>query len=113
MGDGARVSMKTELSRRLSFSKQLEVYLKAHPNEWIPIATLAKLGGIGGWRTRLSELGKREKDPLALEYNGKPGELAAHRYLPNGPRLGRASTTPDLKAVKRPLRQLPLLETRG
>lgn len=103
--------MRHEFERRLSYAKQLECYLKAHPNEWIPIATLAKLGGIGGWRTRLSELGKRENDPLALEYNGKPGELAAHRYLPNGPRLGRASTIPDLTAKKHPEIQLPLLET--
>ncbi len=105
--------MRHEFERRLSYAKQLECYLKAHPNEWIPIATLAKLGGIGGWRTRLSELGKREKEPMALEYNGKPGELAAHRYLPNGPMMGRTSTKPAPSMKKHPEIQLPLLETRG
>lgn len=104
-----RTSMKTELSRRLSLAKQLEHFLKQRPNEWVPIAELAKQGGIGGWRTRLSEMNKRG---FITEHNGLNGELSAHRYLPNGPRLGRDARTLDLHAEKHPARPLTLFEMR-
>lgn len=93
--------MKAELQRRLSYAKQLEWYLRAHPGEWIPIAELAKLGGVGGWRTRLSELGRRADDPLHIEHNGQNGELSAHRYLPFEP-LGRDPQTPAPQLEKHP-----------
>ncbi len=91
--------MKSELGRRLSLAKQIEHFMRQHPNEWIPIAELAKQGGVGGFRTRLSELNKRG---FTTEHNGKNGELSAHRYLPNGPRMGRESVKPDPVAEKHP-----------
>ena len=85
--------MKAELERRQSLASQLEEFMKAHPGEWISIQELAQIGGIGGWRTRLSELSRRKVDPLHLEHNGKNGAASCHRYLPHDP-LGRDATEP-------------------
>ncbi len=82
--------MTTEHQRRQTLAQKLEDLLKSRPGEWIALHELAAVGGIGGWRTRLSELGRRSVDPLTIEHNGKNGAASAHRYLPWVP-LGRAA----------------------
>ncbi len=79
-----------ELVRRQSLSSRLEGYLKARPGVWVTMAELAAVGGLGGWRTRLSELGRREIDPLRIEWNGRNGSLSAHRFVPWEP-IGRSA----------------------
>ena len=86
--------MKDELKRRASCAQQLEWLLKSRAGEWIPIRELAEAGGIGGWRTRLSELGLRKVNPLHIEHNGQNGAESCHRYLDHVP-LGRDPQTPD------------------
>src|SRR4051794_6526025 len=77
--------LRAELQRRGNCADKPGALLKARPVEWIPMQELAAVGGIGGWRTRLSELGRRKVDPLRIEHNGKNGHLSAHRYLPSVP----------------------------
>lgn len=85
--------LHAERQRRQSLSQQLETLLKARPGEWIPMRELASVGGIGGWRTRLSEMGRRRVDPLHIEHNGLNGAASCHRYLPYAP-LGRDASVP-------------------
>ncbi len=74
--------MDIERARRQSLSAKLEAYLKDHQGEWIPIRDLALIGGIGGWRTRLSELTRRQIEPMRIEHNGLNGSRSCHRYVP-------------------------------
>ena len=87
------MSTHPEHQRRQSLAAKLEAFLKARPGEWISMQELAQVGGIGGWRTRLSELGRRKVDPLYVVHNGKNGAASAHRYLPWRP-LGRSADVP-------------------
>ena len=86
-------SLEYEAIRRQSLAAQLEAELKSRPGEWIPMRELAAIGGIGGWRTRLSELGRRAVDPLHIEHNGKNGAASMYRYRPHTP-LGRDAAEP-------------------
>lgn len=43
---------------------------------------LAAVGGLGGWRTRLSELGRRTSQPMRIEHNKQNGARSCHRYVP-------------------------------
>lgn len=90
--------LATELARRETCQQKLEAFLKSRPTEWIPMRELADVGGIGGWRTRLSELALRKTDPLRLEWNGKSGAASCHRYLPWEP-LGPDSADRDRPAT--------------
>ncbi len=74
--------MRDELQRRASLASQLEAYLKGRPGQWVTMAELAAVGGLGGWRTRLSELGRRPVDPMRIEHNGKSGNASRHRFVP-------------------------------
>lgn len=47
---------------------------------------LAVVGGIGGWRTRVSEL--RLGRDMRIDWNGLNGERSCHRFLTHEP-LGR------------------------
>ena len=95
--------MKTEISRRLSLTDQLERCLKAQPGIWLSMSELAAVGGLGGWRTRLSDL--RLKRKMCIEWNKKNGAASRHRYLPYPP-LGRSaeSTTGYLPLFEREIR---------
>lgn len=76
--------MKEEIQRRQSLKSKLRELLTANPGQWFSMNELAKLGGLGGWRTRLSELGCGD-NPMNIEWNGKNGSASAHRYQPLGP----------------------------
>ena len=39
-----------------SLTDRLRAYFLAHPNQWIPQRTIADIAGLGGYRTRASEL---------------------------------------------------------
>ncbi len=78
--------MQAELKRRASLADCLEQLFRSRPGEWIAIRELAEVGGIGGFRTRISEL--RLKRGLHIEHNGKNGAASQHRFLPYEP-LGR------------------------
>lgn len=82
--------VRSELARRETLSEKLAAYLKAHEGEWIPMSTLASIGGIGGWRTRLSEL---SRGGMHIEWNGRNGAASAHRYLSYRP-LARDGAMP-------------------
>lgn len=75
--------LHTELRRRKSLTVQLEEMLKARPGEWISMRELAAVGGLGGWRTRLSELGRRSQNTLRIEHNKMNGPESCHRYVPD------------------------------
>lgn len=37
-----------------SLTDAVAAYFRAHPNELVPMQTLAGIAGLGGWRTRVS-----------------------------------------------------------
>jgi hypothetical protein len=47
------------------------------------MAELAAVGGLGGWRTRLSDL--RLKRGLCIDWNGRNGVESRHRFLVHAP----------------------------
>lgn len=71
-----------ERVRRETLAAKLERHLKAHAGEWISLRELGDIGGIGGWRSRLSDLARRKVDPMHIEWNRKNGSASCHRYLP-------------------------------
>jgi len=95
--------MNDEIVRRESLSDALERCLKNQPGVWLSMSELAAVGGLGGWRTRLSEL--RRKRSMHIEHNGKNGAASRHRYLPYPP-LGRSaeSSTGYLPLFEREIR---------
>ena len=62
---------------------RLQAYLEARPYQWVSMHELAQQGGIGGWRTRLSDL--RLRRGLIVEWNGLSGARSRHRYVPQAP----------------------------
>lgn len=92
-GVAVRALLTGEHARRQSLAVKLETLFKSRPGEWIPMRELADVGGVGGWRTRLSELGRRTVDPMHIEHNDKNGAASCHRYLPYVP-LGRPADVP-------------------
>jgi hypothetical protein len=82
--------MKPEIIRRVSLKNQLRALFEARPLTWIPLTELARVGGAGGWRTRLSEL-SRENFPIV--WNRQNGLASAHMYRPQAP-LGRDASVP-------------------
>jgi hypothetical protein len=85
--------MKAEIVRRRSLADQVEELFKARPGVWIPLAELARVGGTGGYRTRISELRLRKIDPMNIDHNGLNGARSCHRFLPHQP-LGRDASHP-------------------
>ncbi len=83
--------MKAEMQRRRSLADQVEELFKARPGVWIPLAELARVGGTGGYRTRISEL--RLERGMHIEHNGLNGSRSCHRFLPHEP-LGRSADQP-------------------
>jgi hypothetical protein len=81
--------MKAELARRESLTDALERCLKSQPGVWLSMSELAAVGGLGGWRTRLSEL--RRLRSMHIEHNGMNGSKSRHRYLPWTPLARDAS----------------------
>ena len=39
----------------MNLTARVDAYLTARPNRWIDARRLLKVGGFGGWRTRISE----------------------------------------------------------
>ncbi len=72
--------MKAEIERRRSLADQLEDYLKARPGQWLTMQELAAVGGLGGWRTRISDL--RLKRDMRIDWNGQSGSASRHCYIP-------------------------------
>jgi len=86
-------SLAPELERRESLKSRLERLFRSRPREWISMTDLALVGGVGGFRTRISELNLREKNPMLIEWNGLNGARSAHRYVPYVP-LGPSADAP-------------------
>jgi hypothetical protein len=42
--------------RKRTINDRMAEYFQLFPNQWLDVANLASIGGIGGWRTRVSEL---------------------------------------------------------
>lgn len=73
--------MKAEMQRRQSLADALQALFQSRVGEWISLAELARVGGTGGFRTRISEL--RLQRGMHIEHNGFNGAKSAHRYLSN------------------------------
>jgi hypothetical protein len=82
--------MKDELKRRDSLTDAVEAYFRAHPNTWLSMADLSKVGGLGGFRTRISDC--RIKRGMHIENNRKNGARSAYRFLPYVPLARDAGT---------------------
>ena len=57
------------------------------PGEWIDVADLAAVGGLGGWRTRVSDVrhrGVRIEQRLIRWPDGR--NRSQYRYVPEGER---------------------------
>ena len=52
---------------RQTLTDRMSAYFIARPGEWIDVLALAQVGGIGGWRTRVSEL-RHPPYRLAIEW---------------------------------------------
>jgi len=82
--------VKAELQRRTSLTDLIEAFFKAWPYAWLPMQDLAKVGGIGGWRTRVSEARERiEAEGGAVIWNKRSGRESANMYRPQAP-IGRS-----------------------
>ena len=44
---------------RETLTDRVERYFRRYPNVWIDVLPLAELAGIGGWRTRVSDVRHR------------------------------------------------------
>jgi hypothetical protein len=82
--------MKDELNRRANRTDLIEALFRSQPNTWILIYELAKVGGLGGWRTRCSQC--RTERAMNIEWNGRNGNGSAYRFIPYQP-LGRSAET--------------------
>lgn len=80
-----------ETRRRQSNCDAIAAYFKEHPNRWIPAATLAQIGGVLAWRTRVSDC--RQKFGMFIENRQERLELSdggfavesSYRYRPHAP----------------------------
>jgi hypothetical protein len=93
-------AMKQEIERRASLKDRVRAYLEARPCEWISMVDLSQVGGLGGFRTRISEL--RVKDGLNIVHNGRNGLNSQYMFLPYEP-LG-----PDAARVRSQKSLFPL-----
>jgi len=75
--------MTTEHSRRSSLTDAVEALFRSSPNTWLTMQDLAKVGGIGGWRSRVSDC--RRKRHMQIEHNGKNGQASRHRFIQPAP----------------------------
>lgn len=68
------------MNSRHSLASNIEHVFRSRPNTWISMRELAAMGGIGGWRTRVSEV--RRFKSMHIEHNGKNGSRSAYRFIP-------------------------------
>jgi hypothetical protein len=74
----------------INYSSRIPAYFRAHPGEWISMQTLAKIGGTGGWRSRVSDcrtkLGMHieNRQPRVRVASGETITQSEYRYLPEG-----------------------------
>ena len=70
----------------MSLNDKLEAYFRKHAGEWLTMEQLAAEVGIGGWRTRVSNLHKSgfpiEKRPRWIVRDGKQVKVYDRRYVP-------------------------------
>ncbi len=85
-------SLAPEMARRQSLKSSLERLFRESPGEWIGMAELARVGGVGGFRARISELCRRENSPMFIQWNGLNRARSAHRYVPYVPLVPSAET---------------------
>lgn len=71
--------MRDELARRATLRDRVRETFLARPNIWISMLELSQIGGIGGWRTRVSEV--RQVDGLNIQQQGN-GARSKYRYVP-------------------------------
>lgn len=101
-----------EMAIRARNCRKVIAYFRAHENCWIPLSVLAKLAGIGGFRTRISEsrsvfrheLGwpaDAQHDPILNRQGnrlrgGETVRLSWYCYRPYLP-LGRSADMPSMQ----------------
>jgi hypothetical protein len=74
-----------------TLTDQVAALFRSRPSEWIDMQTLARVGGIGGWRTRVSDLRRapydmnieNENHREALDPDGRNWvTVSRYRYMP-------------------------------
>lgn len=68
---------------------RLAAHFKAHPHQWLPMYELAYIGGLGGFRTRISELrfspwsmNIQNRTDSVVTDDGRHRKHSYYRYLP-------------------------------
>lgn len=75
--------------RRPSLADRMAMYFKAFPDQWLDVGDLASVGGIGGWRTRVSDLRHAPYGMVIdnrLEHWPDGRTRSQYRYVPAGQR---------------------------
>jgi len=76
---------EVRMSERLAFRDRVAEYLKDRPNRWVDGMSLAQVGGIYAWRSRVSDarrdLGMTIENRQRRE-KGTRGVISEYRYVP-------------------------------
>jgi hypothetical protein len=69
-----------------SLNDAMEAYFRERPNRWISFHELAKVGGTGGWRTRISDIRRKRGMVIANEWhdNADGFRESFYMYVPAG-----------------------------
>jgi hypothetical protein len=74
--------------RRRSINDRMADYFQMFPNQWLDVANLASIGGLGGWRSRLAEL---RFPPFSMPIENRQGRWpdgrrrSQYRFTPRRP----------------------------
>ena len=84
--------LAAEIRARQSRNDAVRDLFLAHPNRWLSVKQLAKVGGFAAWRSRVAEvrIALHEADNGTIQWNGDSKD-SRYRYLrqkPLGPDAG-------------------------
>lgn len=75
-----------------TLNDRLEAYFRAHAGEWITMQELAKVAGLGGWRTRVSNLRRQRGMQFENRVYRKDGyTISEYKFTPDRVPLEQAS----------------------
>lgn len=79
----------TQVAVRESLNAKVRALFLSKPNRWIGVKALAKVGGMCGWRTRVSQVRTQlhAEDAGTIQWNGdvKDSRYRYLRQIPQGP----------------------------
>jgi hypothetical protein len=82
-------SLDFDAPARETLNDKLAALFRKHPNRWLDLFDLVDVGGLGGWRTRLSELRHPPYNmPIEWRLERWPDgrNRSQYRYVPAGMR---------------------------